>query len=177
MLPRRFKLIPSATGIMLVKILVSSPMCGDALRDTTKYFVHTRRASGGGAGSGRLESLLSHRGLSDTVRDGAGASVLRMPGSYWTWWDFHHAAKLEPNRLQTIPLVNQAGPAHMRPHMRHTGPTGPASKIERGGREVKKKKKQKENTNTKEETEETNERRRKKEERRIIKQGDEGECA
>ena len=98
MAPLISELIPSATGAMLFKVLVSSLMCGGGLPDTTQYFVHTRRASGGGAGSGRLESLLSHRGWSDTARDGAGASVLRMPGSYGTWWDFHHAAKLAPEK-------------------------------------------------------------------------------
>ena len=73
--PLRFKLIPSATGAMLVKGWVSSPMCGVGLRDTTQYFVPNLRASGAGAGSVVIVSLLSHRG--NASRDGAGRFLLQ----------------------------------------------------------------------------------------------------
>ena len=98
--PLRFNLIPSATGAIPVKSSVSLPMCVGGLRDTTQYFVPNLRASGGGAGSVVLVSLLSHRG--NASRDGAGRFLLQsarlMPWSYRKRWDLHHAAKLEPEK-------------------------------------------------------------------------------
>ena len=92
--PLRFKLIPSATGAMLVKRSVSSPMCVGGLRDTTQHCVPMVRTSGDGAGSVVLVSLLSHRG--NASRDGAGRFDLQ--SARLMRWDFHHAAKLEPEK-------------------------------------------------------------------------------
>ena len=69
-------------------------MCVGGLRDTTQYFVPNLRASGGAAGSVVLVSLLSHRGKAS--RDGAGRFVLQ--SARLMRWDFHHAAKLAPEK-------------------------------------------------------------------------------
>ena len=105
--PLRFKLIPSATGAMLVKRSVSSPMCVGGLRDTTQHCVPMVRTSGGGVESVVLVSLLSHR--ENASRDGAGRFLLQSarltPWSYRTRWDLHHAAKLEPEKAASNPAL------------------------------------------------------------------------